>query len=102
MVSLGPTLLASGCLGKLPNCGSRTLLSCNEVELFLEIYPELRFDTEPVPEPQRRIPGHRAFAGDDLADVIGRHIYLAGESCWGYAEIGQLVSQDRTGMNDPC
>ena len=43
----------------------------------MQVQPELRFDAEPVAEPQRRIARHGTLAGDDLADAIRRHVDLA-------------------------
>jgi hypothetical protein len=41
-----------------------------------------------VAQPQGGVAGHRAFAGDDLADAIRRHGYLPRERRRRYAVLG--------------
>ena len=54
-------------------------LRCGEVELGLQIHPELRFDSEPVPEPKCTVSCNGSLARDYLADSVGRHIDLSGK-----------------------
>ena len=88
--------------GKLPHCGSRPLLGCSEVELRLEVNPELGLDTEPGCPHRNAV----SLVTERLPAMIwltrlGGTSHLAGESRRGYAELGQLVFQDLPGMNDP-
>jgi hypothetical protein len=71
---------------------SYPLFGDREIELRLEVQPELRLDVEPVSESERGIASHRTLARDDLAGAIGRHIYLAGEFGLRNSEFRKLVS----------
>ena len=64
---------------QLAHVGAGSPLGGGEVELRLEIQPELGCDAEPVPEPQGGIAGHGTLAGDNLADSVGWHGNLTRE-----------------------
>ena len=74
--------------------GAGVLLGGGEIELRLEVHPELRVDAGPVLEAESRVAGYRALPRDDLADAIGRDIDGARGCSRTDAQLVELVPQD--------
>ena len=53
---------------QLTDDGAGSPLGAGEVELRLEVHPELGIDAEPMAEPYCGVAGYGTLAGDDLAD----------------------------------
>jgi hypothetical protein len=70
-----------------------------KVELRLKVEPELGIGAKPVAEPQGRVAGDRALAGDDLADAVRRHVDLSCEFSGRNAKPAQLVLQNTARMH---
>ena len=83
----------------MTNRVSRFAFGSDEIEVRLQVEPELRIDSEPVPEAQGRVAGDGALAVDDLAHTVGRHLDLPGELRGCDAELRQLVLQYLPGMD---
>ena len=73
--------------------------SSNEIEMHLQIEPELRLDTEPVPQPQCGIARHGTLPVDDLTYPIGWHVDLSRKFGRRHPAFDQLIPQNHTGMN---
>ena len=74
------------------------LVGGDQIELRLQVQPELRLYAEPVSKPQGRIARHRPLARNDLANAVRRHIDLACKRRGRDAHLFKLVLQDFTGM----
>lgn len=70
-----------------------------EVVQGLQVHPEHRTGSKPVPKPQRGITSNRAFALHDLSDPIVRYVDLTREFGSTDAKFGKLVREDFSRMN---
>lgn len=100
--SLGPASARSrlGCGGQLPDDRSDSLIGGRQVELSLQIQPELRIDSEPMPESQGSVPRHGTLSGNDLSNTIRRHGNFARKGSPAYSHFRELVSQNLSRVND--
>lgn len=70
-----------------------------QLELRLEVQPELRVHAEPVAEAQGGVACNRALSCEDLANAVGGHVDLTREFGQGDADAVQLILEDFAGMH---
>src|SRR6056297_2204133 len=77
---------------------ARRLVGNGQIELRLQVDPELRVGAEPVTKAQGGVTGDGSFAADDLRDAVCGHVNLTGEFCERDAKLFELVLEDHAGM----
>ena len=75
-------------------------LDRRDVELALQVEPELRAVTEIAAEPHRRVGGDRAAAVENVGDAAGRHADVERQPVGGQLARGKLAFQETAGMCD--
>jgi len=84
-------------LGNLP---ALLALDRRDVELALQVEPELRAVAEIAAEPHRRVGGDRAASVENVGDASGRHAEVEGEPVGAELAGGQLAFKEPAGMYD--
>lgn len=70
-----------------------------EIELRLQVQPELRVGAEPMPEAKGRVARDGALAGDDLRDAVGRNVDLPRERRRADPQFFQFIPEDNARVN---
>ena len=88
------TLLAAGRSGQGTYLCSHHPFRDRQLVLRLQVQPELGIHAKPMAKPKGAVSSHRTLTGQNLADAIGWHVNLPGETRRRYSPLLQFISQN--------